>query len=186
MKIVITGHLGGLGKELYNISTSKNYHVVGFDLKSGKDISQPDVQTELLVELSDADVFINNAYVPDVQTSLLKTVTSHWINKNKLIITICSTMALLNTDDLHTDDDFPNKYVSDKKEQLSFARSHQGLPNIMTVVPGWIDTELVSSIKGVEKLNPNVLASLIVNQIDNINNFYISEIIVDPAGENNK
>lgn len=182
MKVIITGHLGGLGKELYNILTSKGYHVIGFDLKSGKDISQLEVQTELLVDLSDADVFINNAYVPGIQTDLLKVVTSHWTNENKLIINICSTMALLRTDN----DALPNSYIQDKKEQLSFARSHKGLPNIMSVLPGWIDTELVSSIKGVEKLNPNVLASLIVNQIDNLNNFYISEMIIDPVGENNK
>ena len=86
MKVAITGHLSGLGKELY----TRIPNSVGFDKGSHHDIKDPDPWIESLLS---CDVFINNAYDGFHQVNMLEQVFLKWMNENKTIINISSTAS---------------------------------------------------------------------------------------------
>ena len=90
MRVGITGHLSGLGKELYtripnsvgfDIGTSRNKQIVNFDIR------KPDPWID---ELYKCDVFINNAYDGFHQVDMLGKVFMMWKEEDKLIINISS------------------------------------------------------------------------------------------------
>lgn len=59
MKIAITGHSKGIGKELYNIFDS-DHQVEGFSRSNGFDIA---THHKLIARsVKDCDVFVNNAW----------------------------------------------------------------------------------------------------------------------------
>lgn len=82
MKVAITGHTRGLGKELY----SRFESTVGIS----RDICDIK-ETQKVVELiKDADVFINNAHSNFIQTELLGAMFDEWKHKSKTIVNIVS------------------------------------------------------------------------------------------------
>jgi len=85
-KVGITGHLSGLGKELYNRIPNS----IGFDIGSHHDIKNPEPWLDTLLN---CDVFINNAYDGFHQVNMLEKVFKQWIDKDKLIINISSTAS---------------------------------------------------------------------------------------------
>jgi nucleoside-diphosphate-sugar epimerase len=62
MKILITGHEGFIGSNLYHYLIEKNYVVIGLDIKSGNDI--------LTCNLPDCDIVIHLAGVGGVRESI--------------------------------------------------------------------------------------------------------------------
>jgi len=74
-KIAITGHSKGIGKHLYE-HLSKSYEVIGFSRSNGYDISKEADLSRILSESTDCEIFINNAYYQDQQTSL----AGEWAN----------------------------------------------------------------------------------------------------------
>jgi nucleoside-diphosphate-sugar epimerase len=62
LTVLITGHLGFIGKHLKPYLENKNYNVIGFDLKEGQDI--------LTSELPDCDYVIHLAAVSGVRQSI--------------------------------------------------------------------------------------------------------------------
>ena len=88
MKIAITGHSRGIGKELFDIFKEDN-QVEGFSGSNGYDIS---TQHQLISRsIKDCDIFINNAWAGFSQIDLLNTVFEMWKNDNsKTIVNISS------------------------------------------------------------------------------------------------
>jgi len=86
MRVGITGHLSGLGKELYTRIPDS----IGFDLGSHHDIKNPDPWIDALLG---CDVFINNAYDGFHQANMLEKVFLKWMNEDKTIINISSTAS---------------------------------------------------------------------------------------------
>lgn len=82
MKIAITGHKKGLGKELYGRFLKK----VGI---SKEDWDTDNIQT-ILPLIDKCDVFINNAPSGFVQTEILKVVFDEWKDQEKTIVNIIS------------------------------------------------------------------------------------------------
>lgn len=82
MKVSITGHTKGLGKELYG----RYSDVLGISRKQC-DISN--IQ-EVVSLVEHTDVFINNAYSEFKQTELLFSVFDKWKNEKKTIVNIVS------------------------------------------------------------------------------------------------
>jgi hypothetical protein len=83
MKVAITGHTKGLGKELSALFDD----VVGLSRSNGYDIKD----TKLISNAaSDCDIFINNAYDGYAQIDLLYEMYNRWHNTDKLIVTIGS------------------------------------------------------------------------------------------------
>lgn len=82
MKIAITGHTKGLGKEL----SSRYDSVLGVSRDS---LSIKSVH-EVVEKCSGCDVFVNNAYEDFDQTKLLYGIYEEWKNTNKTIVNIVS------------------------------------------------------------------------------------------------
>lgn len=69
MKVVITGHTYGIGKELYDHFTNKGHEVIGLSRSNGFDLTQ---DLESFVEkINGCDLFLNNTFSKDAQLKLL-------------------------------------------------------------------------------------------------------------------
>jgi NAD(P)-dependent dehydrogenase (short-subunit alcohol dehydrogenase family) len=144
MKVCITGHRNGLGRELF---INKRFDkTIGFDLLDGFDINNPDT---ILPYLSDVNVFINNAYHPVGQELMFKAVDDLWQSKSKLIVNI-SSMAAVKKD---------TPYANDKRrlEEASKAAKCR----VTTIRPGLLDTPLTKSITGRYKMDARIVADII-------------------------
>ena len=84
MKVAITGHTKGLGKEL----STKFDSVVGFSSSNGYDISSPYDRADMMVRIEGCNVFINNAHSNFHQTELFMDVFEKWKYKEKTIVNI--------------------------------------------------------------------------------------------------
>ncbi len=90
MKIAITGHTSGLGKSILKIADSLNINTVGFSKSTGFDITNPDDRMRIILNSTDCDVFINNAYDKYAQIDLLYDLYNTWKSQKKLIVTVGS------------------------------------------------------------------------------------------------
>lgn len=88
MKIAITGHSRGIGKELYNIFNA-DHQVEGFSRSNGYDIA---VQHQLISRsVKQHDVFINNAWAGYSQIDLLNNIFDMWKDdETKTIVNVSS------------------------------------------------------------------------------------------------
>ena len=75
-KIAITGHTRGIGKALTERLDQDNYEVKGFSQSTGYNLMRTSTVKKVVNECLewDADVLVNNAYVPDNQVRLLYTM----------------------------------------------------------------------------------------------------------------
>ena len=88
MKVAITGHKNGLGKELAAWFVGSKDEVVGFDIEDGfnaNDIKMRDIE--------DCDMFINNAYSPFMQVKLFNMIYNAWRHDETKTIVNISSMA---------------------------------------------------------------------------------------------
>lgn len=90
MRISITGHTKGLGKDIFE-HLSKKYDINGYSRSEGWDIKNSD---EIIKQIEDSDVFINNAYYKTYQSILFKKIFDKWKDKDKLIININSSIVI--------------------------------------------------------------------------------------------
>jgi hypothetical protein len=100
MKIVITGHTGGLGLAIYNhfICSENSHHVVGLSRSNGYDIND----TDKIIEVAEtADIFFNNAYSGLAQSELIRGL----MNRTRIV-----TSGSMGADYHHLD----NQYYRDK------------------------------------------------------------------------
>jgi short-subunit dehydrogenase len=109
MKVVITGHMNGLGLALSNKFAQKDYTISGYDLTNNKDITKEHTVTELITDCTDADIFVNNAHAN--QSLLLNRVFKLWEGKDKTVINISSAVTYLTPLNLP---ESLNEYISDK------------------------------------------------------------------------
>jgi len=86
MRVAITGHTKGLGKELYN----RFDDVKGFSSSNDYDVSDNYERAKIIFELDNFDLFINNAHPMFDQTRLLMEVFDRWKYKDKTIVNIIS------------------------------------------------------------------------------------------------
>lgn len=87
MKVAVTGHYSGLGKELFELFPNS----IGFDLENGFDIKNLDHLNNIVYQAKDCDVFINNAYNNIGQINLLQLFFDVWrFDSSKTIVTIGS------------------------------------------------------------------------------------------------
>lgn len=178
MKVAITGHTRGIGRALYDIFLKNGHDVIGFSRTTGYDISLRLDRTKILDQIQNADIFINNAYSPGGQTSLLEETISIWEGLDKKIINISSKLGFYPQSKISD----LNQYILDKKTQndIVVQRITKAAPQITNVVIGLVDTAM-SKIFDSEKLNPNDLAEYIYNIVVN-DKFYIQQIILDVPG----
>jgi len=86
MRVAITGHTKGLGKELYN----RFGDVKGFSSSNDYDVSDRYERAKIINEIHKFDLFINNAHPFFDQTRLLMEVFEEWKYEDKTIVNIIS------------------------------------------------------------------------------------------------
>lgn len=176
MKVVITGHMNGLGLELTKKFVGKQYTVSGYDLLNDKDVINSKVIEEIVADCVDADVFVNNANAN--QLSLLTKIFNLWIGKEKTIINISSAITYLPNINLPKNlEDYTNqKRTLDKIVNL--CRSKNKFPHIMNIRPSWFDSNLVKDFNAT-KISPEDIANLIVMLYDMKETIKTSDIVLE-------
>lgn len=171
MKIAITGHTKGIGKAIAD--TFSEHTIIGLSRSNGYDINNT---SQICKAIVDCDIFINNAYNSDCQTSLLEKMFMLWREKDKLIINIGSTV----TDYPRTEidkDHLPWDYRDDKKLlQATFRKLAKMNCNcrLALVTPGSTDTDMVRHHNN-PKLDPNEVANAVKLIVENK---YLKEIVL--------
>lgn len=78
MRIFITGHTSGLGLRIYEHFLGRPFHeVIGISRSTGFDLSKDLDKVVSLVKDTRCDYFFNNAYVDDVQSTIIKELSSY-------------------------------------------------------------------------------------------------------------
>ncbi len=85
MRVVITGHTGGLGLAFFNYFTQSGHEVVGVSRSNGYLL--PDKLKEVILLAEGADLFINNFHLDKLQCLFLQKLY------NKTSIITCGSMA---------------------------------------------------------------------------------------------
>lgn len=180
MKVAITGHSKGLGKALKNCFESNGHTVMGFSRSNGYDISNCNDRSNIVTESAECDVFINNAWFPDVQQLMLSEVCDAFENTNKVIINISSMFVYIDEDVIQGNTDFC-QYRKDKiaGHQMTMKTIMSPNPNIMNVVAGLIDTELAANLAG-NKMDAKDVAELIYFMYDNRDKVMVRDITIAP------
>lgn len=142
MKVAITGHSAGLGKELFT-----RFDSIGFDLTNGFTIRRPQ---EIAEKSKDCDIFINNAYDEHYQLEMFKEIEKFWYAQDKLIINISSYSVSLGKENSYT----RNKVLLEEYSKRSSCW-------VTTVRPSIMDTNFVRHITDREKVPPAKVADVI-------------------------
>jgi hypothetical protein len=176
MKISITGHNKGIGKVLHDMLVKEGHAVSGYDITNGYDLSTLSVANDVLTLSDECDIFINNAYVPYIQTYMLKEMISKWKDTNKLIINISSKMVFYDVEN----SDFVG-YKENKKTQNDVVKKHirQKLPHVLNIISGLVDTDLTARWTNTTKINPKDLSELVNILIKLRDKILVQEIIID-------
>jgi NAD(P)-dependent dehydrogenase (short-subunit alcohol dehydrogenase family) len=149
MRIAITGHTSGIGKELSNLYTD----VIGFSRTNGFDLRLRANRQRMFLTIQDCDIFINNADLGWEQTTLLYELWEQWKDKEKLIVNIGSDAADYNPN-------FARPYNVQKRALqdacLQLQQAYQPC-KVMLVKPGYIDTPRVQQINAT-KMDPTEVA----------------------------
>lgn len=171
MKIAITGHTRGIGKAIFNQAKIKEYDVTGFSRSTNHDISLEN----LVDQISNFDIFVNNAYAPFYQTKLLGDMIQEWEGQDKLIVNISSKISLLNVAPPGLE-----VYFEDKKKQNEIMKkqSIRAYPRVLNAIIGLADTEMSKVYNVDTKMKPNHIAKLILDLID-IPNISMQQIVID-------
>lgn len=174
-KVAITGHTKGIGKCLYDKFLENNFNVVGFSRSTGHDISVLQHRKLIIDQLSDVDIFVNNAYYAQAQLELLKEVSILWAGTDRVIVNLNSKTRLITNPP-----DFLQEYAKDKQQQHDYAISqhHRGLPQIISVTTGLVDTDM-SRVFDSEKIAPTDLADFIFHVIKIRNSIAVQDILLD-------
>ena len=96
MTIAITGHTSGIGEALYNHFSGRTNtsmrtfftDCIGFSRSNGYDIKLTKSRQDIISQLSNVNVFINNAHGGFAQAEMLKDVFDAWQYTDKHIINI--------------------------------------------------------------------------------------------------
>ena len=175
MRAVITGHTSGIGKGIYDFLDDARWQVEGFSKSTGWDINDPE-RIKWIVNYAvenTVDVFINNAYHEWHQTELLFQLFEHWRYQKKTIINISS-----NAGEMVTRKD-PQRYaiaksaLSDACVQLQFMKTEC---KVIDIKFGYVDTDRIAHIEGVEKLTVDDVVEQVVWILDQPDDIHIKSI----------
>ena len=148
-RIAITGHTKGIGEQLWNRLDERGFELKGFSRSNGYNLLKTSTCKKVVREISEwnADVFINNAYVPDNQVRLLYLMYEQWQDRPRLIVNLSATSSdsITNFSQMGYNPDW-TPYVSDKARldwaSLQLANMYKkGKCRVSLVKPGFVDTD---------------------------------------------
>jgi NADP-dependent 3-hydroxy acid dehydrogenase YdfG len=154
-RIAITGHTRGIGEQLWNRLEDRGFELKGFSRSTGYNLQRVSTCKRVAEEIAEwnADVFVNNAYVPDNQVRLLYLMYEHWVEKPRLIINLSATSSdsITNFSQMGYNENW-TPYVSDKARldwaSLQLANMFkQGKCRVSLVKPGFVDTDSTEIFK---------------------------------------
>lgn len=185
MKVAVTGHTRGIGKEIANYFVKHGFELVGFSKSTGYNIRDPEIRKKIVEESKECSVFVNNAMamVDDSQTSMLKEIYESWNGQPKLIINVSS----ISGDHVWRENklQIPQPvYSKIKHDQDVFCASRIGLPRVLNLKPGMVDTDLTRIVPGKPKLDVSVISTILDFVLSNRPNFAVSSITFFPTIEN--
>jgi NADP-dependent 3-hydroxy acid dehydrogenase YdfG len=187
MKVALTGHSKGIGAALVRTLTDQGHIVMGYDLTNNYDITQPGVIDTIAARSVDCDVFINNAYADISQTLMLEAMISQWEHTAvlKTIVNISSKMSLVKNIDGEKNLIYKHNKIIQNKITRSRIRILQ--PQILNIIPGFIDTQFSADWPSMSKIDPDDFAQLVVHLISLRDKIQVQEIIIDavPIQESN-
>ena len=168
MKVIVTGHTSGVGKEIYDYFTNKGCECIGFARSNGYDISTNESRNRIVENAIDADIFVNNVH--DSQIDMLSLVCDSWKDSNKIIINISSRAS-----DLVGIEQYPQQeYAQAKKRLDDFVLSQLYGPWIINLKPGALDTQ--NNTTDWPKMNVNVLSKILDFILENRKEFRVRSI----------
>jgi NAD(P)-dependent dehydrogenase (short-subunit alcohol dehydrogenase family) len=189
-KIAITGHTRGIGKELYQRLSDRGFELKGFSQSNGYNLQRVSTCKKVVNEVLEwnADVFVNNAYVPDNQVRLLYLMYEQWQNKPRLIINLSATSSdsITNFSQMGYNENW-TPYVSDKARldwaSLQLANMFkQGKCRVSLVKPGFVDTDSTAMFKDFAEdymMTADSVAEQLEWLIDQKNNVQVRNISFD-------
>ena len=154
-RIAITGHTKGIGEQLWNRLEKRGFELKGFRRSNGYNLLKTSTCKKVVREVADwnADVFINNAYVPDNQVRLMYLMYEQWQDRPRLIVNLSATSSdsITNFSQMGYNSDW-TPYVSDKARldwaSLQLANMYKkGKCRVSLVKPGFVDTDSTSMFK---------------------------------------
>ena len=178
MKIAITGHTHGIGKELANQLSERGHKIVGISRSMGENIRRIP-HTASLVE--PCDLFINNAQTGYAQTELLYEVWKRWQGQKKYIWNISTMMTEIpinSTPDGQEDltmSAYRNQKIAleNASKQLRFKNSW---PNISIIRPGGVATQ--EQWDNTNKANVKIWVKSVIDTFTHNDNILISQISI--------
>ena len=177
MKVAITGHTRGIGKEIATYFKSRGAEIIGFSKSENFDISTSDVREKIVELARDCDVFVNNAFthLDHGQFQLLKLIRDAWIGQDKMIINLSSRAG-----DSVEDHTYPYLwYAKLKQEQDIFCESAFRFPWILNLKPGAIDTDMTKD-QEVQKMDVTSVSGILHFVLENKDRFRINSVTFTP------
>jgi hypothetical protein len=170
MKVAVTGHTSGIGKEIFDYFSGLGHTCIGFSRSTGHDISDLAARLQIIEMSEECDIFVNNAYnnFDDSQLNMLEEIYSSWWTKNKLIINIGSIVA-----DFNIESGVHKKYFETKLRQDIFCRGKKDNPQILNLRFGLIDTPRVEFITNKQKMNTSDVIKILEFVLNNRESFKI-------------
>lgn len=142
-KVAVTGHTSGIGKEVFDWCYAHGYDVRGYSRSTGYNLVEgTGLKTAEAILKWSPDIVFNNAYMPNAQVNLLKTLHKKWKNQEKVIINTGSMAAYISTFE-------GSLYEKNKAEQKDYVvKASQEYPvenkcRLHNVSFGWTDSNLV-------------------------------------------
>ena len=144
MKIAITGHSRGIGKELYDIFEGE-HQVEGFSRSNGFDIA---TKHQLIARsVKNNDVFVNNAWAGFSQVELLNTVFEMWKDdETKTIVNVSSLSKYPGLSGNTTGYSASKAALSHQAFLLMFKTNRKC--RMINVNPGYVETDMTKKLHG--------------------------------------
>lgn len=148
-KIFITGHKRGIGKAVYDLFSSKNWHCEGVSTSDGFDVEEDHVK--ILEMMEKFDVIVLNAYKGQSQIEMLKAIVENYKESYKKIIVITSTSGTDVGRDWKEKSQTYVEYCAHKKELIEYIEKVQQILfdkplNIYDVCPDTVDTDMTKHL----------------------------------------
>ena len=159
MKVAITGHTSGIGQALFYAVGNG----VGFSRSNSWNINNSVDRQKIIEQITDCDVFVNNAFDGYGQCNMLFEVWKEWFATDKLIINIGSdvTKYSMSTKRLEILDYYNYK--------IALKELHERLQNLNTSVKmKYVSFGYVATEKTIENGIPQRMTISVDNAVEQI------------------
>ena len=144
MKIAITGHSKGIGKELYDIFDS-DHQVEGFSRSNGYNISEK--HRLIARSVKDCDVFVNNAWKGYYQLELLNAVFDMWKDDETKTIVNISSLSKYHGLSGNTSGYSASKAALSHQAFILMFKTDRKC-RMINVNPGYVETDMTKKLHG--------------------------------------